>query len=105
MSLSLSPYAPRVPDIRTYLVRDETCVVKVRGDLDAATVAAVARIEGVPAVIDLLDARLVDLDALDTLVAGADAVFVAGRPLRDALDLIGLHRAVRTASSLAAALR
>ena len=93
-----------MPDVRTYQVRDEACVVKVRGDLDAAAVAAVARVGGAPAVIDLLDARLVDLDALDTLVAGTDAVFVVGRPLRDALELIGLHRAVRTAPSLAAAL-
>jgi signal transduction protein with GAF and PtsI domain len=94
-----------MPDVRMYRLGDKACVVKVRGDLDAAAVAAVARAAGIPTVIDLLDARLVDLDALDSLVADTDAIFVATRPLHDALELIALHRPVRTASTLAAALR
>jgi hypothetical protein len=78
--------------------------VKVRGDLDATAVAAVAREARAAAVIDLLDARLVDLDALDALVTGSGAVFVADRPIRDALEGLALHDPVRTASSLAEAL-
>jgi hypothetical protein len=94
-----------MPDVRTYQLWDKACVVKVRGDLDAAAVAAVARVVGTPAVIDLLDARLVDLDALDELVGGTDAIFVAVRPIQDALAVIALHRHVRTAPTLADALR
>lgn len=90
--------------MRTYRLADDARVVKVRGDVDAALVATVARAARAAAVIDLLDARLVDLDALDALVAGTDAVFVASRPLRDALELISLRRPVRTAATLAAAL-
>ena len=91
--------------VRTYRLGDKGFVVKVRGDLDAAAVAAVAQAAGAPAVIDLLDARLVDLDALDTLVARTDAVFVAARPIHDALQVIALHHPVRTATTLAAARR
>lgn len=91
--------------VRAYRLGDKGFVVKVRGDLDSATVAAVAQAAGAPAVIDLLDARLVDLDALDTLVAGTDAIFVAARPIHDALQVIALHHPVRTATTLAAALR
>ena len=91
-------------DVRAYRLADDAYVVKVCGDLDAATVAAVARAAGAPRVVDLLDARLVEFDALAALVAGVDAIFVAERPLRDALDVIGLQRAVRTVPTLAAAL-
>jgi hypothetical protein len=91
--------------VRAYRLGDKGFVVKVRGDLDLAAVAAVAQAAGAPAVIDLLDARLVDLDALDTLVARTDAIFVAARPIQDALQLIALHHPVRTATTLAAALR
>jgi hypothetical protein len=94
-----------VPDVRAYRLGEKACVVKVRGDLDAAAVAAVARTVGAPTVIDLLDARLVDLDALDSLVAHTDAIFVAARPIHDALQVIALHQPVRTAPTLAAALR
>jgi hypothetical protein len=93
-----------MPDIRTYRLGDTAFVVKVRGDLDAAAVAAVARATAVPVVIDLLDARLVDFEALDALILGTDAIFVADRPLRDALESIALNAPVRTASSLAEAL-
>jgi len=72
--------------------------------LDAATVAAVARATGAPEIIDLLDARLIDSEALDALVEGTDAIFVVARPLGDALETIALHSPVRTASSLAEAL-
>ena len=54
-----------MPDIRTDRLDGEASVVKVRGDLDA--VAAVAQAEGIPTVIDLLDATLVDVYALDAL--------------------------------------
>jgi anti-anti-sigma regulatory factor len=94
-----------MPDVRAYRLGNKAFVVKVRGDLDAAAVAAVARAAGAPTVIDLLDARLVDLDALDSLVAHSDAIFVAARPLHDALEVIALHRPVRTAPTLAEALR
>ena len=87
--------------MRTYRLGDKRCIVKVRGDLDRAAVAAVA---SGAAVIDLLDAQLLDLDVLDALVAGTDAIFVVGPMLRDALEVIALHRPVRTAETLAAAL-
>ena len=88
-----------MPDVRTYRLGNEARVVKVRGDLDAAAIAAVGRVTGAAAVIDLRDAMLVDVDALDALVDRLDTVFVADRPLRDALDALGL----RTESTLAAA--
>jgi hypothetical protein len=90
-----------MPDVRTYRLGDTRCIVKVRGELDSAAVAAVA--PGA-AVVDLLDAQLLDLDVLDALVAGTDAIFVVGPSLRHALDVIALHRPVRTAATLAAAL-
>jgi hypothetical protein len=90
-----------MPDVRTYRLGDMRCIVKVRGDLDTAAVAAVA--PGA-AVVDLLDAQLLDLDVLDALVAGTDAIFVVGPALRDALEVIALHRPVRTVATLAAAL-
>jgi len=90
-----------MPDVRTYRLGDTRWVVKVRGDLDSAAVAAVAPDA---AVVDLLDARLLDLDVLDALVERTDAIFVTGPALRDALELIGLHHPVRTAPTLAAAL-
>jgi anti-anti-sigma regulatory factor len=88
-----------MPDVRTYRLADRARVVKVRGDLDSAAVGAVARATGAAAVIDLRDATLVDVYALDSLVDCIDSVFVANRPLRDALDALGL----RTESTLAAA--
>jgi hypothetical protein len=93
-----------MPNVRAYWLGDKGFVVKVRGDLDAAAVAAVARATGTPVVIDLLEARLVDVDALDALVAGTDAIIVAARPIQDALEVIALHHPVRTAPTLAAAL-
>jgi hypothetical protein len=56
-----------MPDIRTDRLDGEASVVKVRGDLDSDAVAAVAQAEGIPTVIDLLDATLVDVYALDAL--------------------------------------
>ena len=88
-----------MPDIRTYRLEGEASVVKVRGDLDSDAVAAVAQAAGIPTVIDLLDATLVDVYALDSLATCIDTIFVAERPLRDALDALGL----RTESSLGAA--
>ena len=74
-------------------------MVKVRGDLDSHAVAAVGRVTDTPSVIDLSDATLVDVYALDSFVDYIGATFVAGRPLRDALDALGL----RTEPTLAAA--
>jgi hypothetical protein len=88
-----------MPDVRTYRLGNRSWVVKVRGDLDSAAIAAVGRATGAPAVIDLRDATLVDVYALDSLVDCIGAIFVADRPLRDALDALGL----RTESTLAAA--
>jgi hypothetical protein len=56
-----------MPDIRTDRLDGEASVVKVRGDLDSDAVAGVAQAEGIPTVIDLLDATLVDVYALDAL--------------------------------------
>jgi hypothetical protein len=92
-------------EIRAYRLGADACVVKVSGDLDGAAVDSLAEHDDAT-VFDLLDARLVDVDALDMLVArSGDAVFIAERPLLDALELISLHRPVQTAPSLAAALR
>lgn len=85
--------------MRTYQLDDTARVVKVRGDLDSAAVAAVARATKTPAVIDLRDATVIDVYALESLVDCRDSIFVADRPLRDALDALGL----RTESTLAAA--
>ena len=93
-----------VAEIQTYLVEGNACIVKIRGDIDDAAVELIVR-DGSATVVDLLDARVVDVDALDALVAGSsDVVFIAERPLLDALELIALHRPVRTAPTLAAAL-
>ena len=88
-----------MPDVRTYQLGDTAWVVKVRGDLDSAAVAAVARATKTPTVVDLREATVIDVWALDSLVDCSDAIFVADRPLRDALDALGL----RTESTLAAA--
>ena len=94
-------------ELRTFTLADGGTVVAGRGDLDAAGCAALAAEAGRhdrSVVVDLRGTRLVDLDALDDLVARSEATFVAERPLRDALDLIGLRRHVRVAPSLAAVL-
>ena len=92
-------------EIQSYRLATDACVVKIRGDLDGAAVESLVH-HGEATVFDLLDAHLVDVDALDALVArSTDVVFIAERPLLDALELIALHRPVQTAPSLAAALR
>jgi anti-anti-sigma regulatory factor len=95
-------------ELRTFRLADGGSVVAARGGIDAegtaqilAAVLLCAR-EGM--VVDLLQAQLVDIDALDELVATAGhATFVAARPLTDALDLFGLRRHVAVSPTLHAA--
>jgi hypothetical protein len=97
-------------ELRTFRLGDGGSVVAARGDIDAegtaqilAAVLVCAR-EGM--IVDLLRTQLVDVEALDELVAtAAHATFVAERPLTDALDLIGLHRHVVVAPTLQAAVK
>ena len=94
-------------ELRTFSVAGGGWVVAARGDLDADGARqvgdAVKSCDG-PVIVDLLRAHFVDLDVLDALVERVDARFVAERPLRDALDLIGLRRHVDVSPTLAAAL-
>ncbi len=83
-------------------------MVAACGDIDsegtAQILAAVLLCAREGMVVDLLRARLVDVDALDELVTtAAHATFVAERPLTDALDLVGQHRRVDLAPTLRAA--
>jgi hypothetical protein len=96
-----------VLELRTFDLADGGSVVAARGDLDALGTseieAVVGRCRG-RVVVNLTETRLVDLEALDQLVDRVRVTYVAVRPLRDALELIGLRRPIEIVPTLAAAL-